>query len=122
MKKENADYFKQLKQFEKENKLQEAIIIGEQQEINRLEKVAADLQQRLDWAQGFLDKDAEYDELNKLRKENAELKEYIEKYNKHSMTCFAADMVYKALNPKSTMCTPNCVYIKMEAELENWSK
>lgn len=43
-------------------------------QVAQFEKEKADLQQRLDWAQGFLDKDVEYDELNKLRKENAELK------------------------------------------------
>lgn len=38
------------------------------------------------------------------------------------MICFAADMVHKALNPNSAMCTSNALYIKIESELEKWEK
>ncbi len=40
--------------------------------------------------------------------------------NKNRMTEFAGDCVWKALNPKSKMCTPNTVYIRIEKELKNW--
>lgn len=52
----------------------------------------------------------------------SQFKRHAEKYNKNNMICFAADMVYKALNPESTMCTPNALYIKIESELEVWEK
>jgi len=40
--------------------------------------------------------------------------------NKNRMTEFAGDCVYKALNPKSKMDTPNTVYFRIDKKLKKW--
>lgn len=68
-------------------------------------------------------------EFFELKKENEILKNSIEQaiknhylFNKNDIVNFTAKCVWEALNPKSTMCVPNAMYIKIEQLLEEYLK
>lgn len=132
---------KKLAELEKENEqLKEKIKMSENtcdtwQEIQKadnellreLEKENAELQE---FAENIVKASADNpNEFFELKKENEILKNSIEQaiknhylFNKNEIVNFTAKCVWEALNPKSTMCVPNAMYIKIEQLLEEYLK